>query len=252
MPDFRSSSHRQSVRAAFCGMAAALSAVIMLLGGVIPLAVYAVPMLCGLILLPILLEFDATTAWITYGVTAVIALLLDFDKEAAFFYGFMGYYPIVKWRFDRMRPKARRVGAKALLFTAAMALMYGLLFLIFPMHRAMEEFRERALYDAENDAYPWQNLNGRNILYYPELIPEVTKVTENADGTVTLYVNVICPDKHTDHLFAHEVTMKIDTDGSFQYLSNRIVYHSETELPSPQARMEVQRFDVEDGVGIHQ
>ena len=117
---------------------------------------------------------------------------------------------------------------------------------------SLEEFRERALYDAENDAYPWQNLNGRNILYYPELIPEVTKVTENADGTVTLYVNVICPDKHTDHLFAHEVTMKIDTDGSFQYLSNRIVYHSETELPSPQARMEVQRFDVEDGVGIHQ
>lgn len=111
---------------------------------------------------------------------------------------------------------------------------------------SLDEFRERALYDAENDAYPWQNVNGGNVLYYPELIPEVTKVTVNADGTVTLLVNVICPDKHTDHLFEHEVTMNIETDGSFQYLSNRIVYRSENELPSPHARIEVQRFDVED------
>jgi len=110
---------------------------------------------------------------------------------------------------------------------------------------SLDEFRERALYDAENDAYPWQNLNSGNILYYPELIPEVTRVTENADGTVTLLVNVICTDKHTDHLFGHEVTMNIEKDGSFQYLSNRIVYRSENELPSPQARIEVQRFDVE-------
>ena len=111
---------------------------------------------------------------------------------------------------------------------------------------SLDEFRKRALYDAENDAYPWQDVNGGNVLYYPELIPEVTKVTENADGTVTLHVNVICTDKHTDHLFEHEVTMNIETDGSFQYLSNKIVYRSENELPSPQARMEVQRFDVED------
>lgn len=106
----------------------------------------------------------------------------------------------------------------------------------------LEEFRERALYDAKNDAYPWQDLYYGNALYYPELIPEVTKVTDNTDGTVTLLVNVICPDKHTDHLFEHEVTMRIDADGAFQYLSNRIVYRSENELPSPQARIEVQRF----------
>ena len=56
---------------------------------------------------------------------------------------------------------------------------------------SLDEFRERAYYDAENDAYPLQNLNCLNIPYYPELIPEVTKVTENADGTVTLLVNVL-------------------------------------------------------------
>lgn len=108
---------------------------------------------------------------------------------------------------------------------------------------SLEEFRERALYNAENDVYPWQDVNGRNIRYYPELIPEVTKVTEHADGTVTLLVNVICTDQHTDHLFEHEVTMRVETDDSFQYFSNRIVYRSKHELPSPQARMEARRFD---------
>lgn len=110
---------------------------------------------------------------------------------------------------------------------------------------SIQEFRERALYDAENDAYPWQELCCDNILYFPELIPEVTKVTDNTDGTMTLLVNVICPDKHADHLFEHEVTLNIEPDGTFQYLSNRIVYRSENELPSPQARIKAQRFDVD-------
>ena len=111
---------------------------------------------------------------------------------------------------------------------------------------SLDEFRERAFYDAENDAYPWQTLNGGNIAYYPELIPEVTQVTEHADGTVTLLVNVLCPDQHTDHLFEHEVTMKTEADGSFQYLSNRLVYRGKTELPSPQARIKALRFAAED------
>jgi len=49
---------------------------------------------------------------------------------------------------------------------------------------------------------------------------------------------VLHPD--TDHLFEHEVTMKTETDGSFQYLANRIVWRGENELPSPQSQMEVQ------------
>ena len=130
---------------AYCGMAAALSVVIMLLGGVLPMAVYAVPMLCGLILLPVLLEFGAKTAWITFGAVALISLLMDFDKEAAFFYVFTGYYPILKWRLDRLSPKARRLGAKVLLFTVAIAAMYGLLYLLFPLAPAFHEFREMGL-----------------------------------------------------------------------------------------------------------
>ena len=40
--------------------------------------------------------------------------------------------------------------------------------------------------------------------------------------------------------------MKTEADGSFQYLSNRLVYRGKTELPSPQARIKALRFAAED------
>lgn len=138
----RLSARRQSVRMAYCGMAAGLSVVIMLLGGVIPAATYAVPMLCGLLLLPVLLEFDRKTAFTVYAAVSLLSLMLDFDKEAAFFYIFMGYYPIVKGRLDRLAPAWKRTAAKAALFLISMALMYGLLALLFPVAAFMQEFRE--------------------------------------------------------------------------------------------------------------
>ena len=142
MSDKRASSRRQSIRVAYCGMATGLSAALMLLGGVIPAATYAVPMLTGVLLLPVLLEFDAKAAWTTYAATALLVLILNFDKEAAFFYIFLGYYPIVKWRIDRNPSRARRLLIKTLLFAAALVLMYALLALIFPMAAFLQEFGE--------------------------------------------------------------------------------------------------------------
>ena len=142
MSDKRASSRRQSIRVAYCGMATGLSAALMLLGGVIPAAAYAVPMLCGLLLLPILLEFGARAAWATFFAVAALALMLDFDKEAAFFYLFIGYYPIVKWRLDKLRPKALRIAAKIALFTVSMVVMYSLLQLLFPVLAVLKDFEE--------------------------------------------------------------------------------------------------------------
>ena len=138
----RSKARKQSMMAAFCGMAAGLSMAVMLLGGVIPAATYAVPMLCGLLLLPILLEFGEKAAWATFFAVAALALMLDFDKEAAFFYLFIGYYPIVKWKLDKISSKGLRIIAKFALFTVSMAVMYALLSLLFPMLEVMKDFEE--------------------------------------------------------------------------------------------------------------
>ena len=145
MPSQRKSARKQSVTVAFCGMAAALSAVIMLIGGVIPAATYAVPMLCGALLLPILIELGKTAAWATFFSVAFLSLILGFDKEAAFFYLFIGYYPIVKWPLDRIKPKGKRILCKVLLFTFAIGIMYALMYLLFPMEAMMQEFREMGI-----------------------------------------------------------------------------------------------------------
>ena len=142
MANHRKNARRQSVTVAFCGMAAALSAVVMMIGGVIPIATYAVPMICGMLLLPILIEFGKSAAWATFFAVALLSLMLGFDKEAAFFYLFIGYYPIVKWPLDRLKPKGKRILIKALLFSCTIGLMYALLYLLFPMEDLVEDFRE--------------------------------------------------------------------------------------------------------------
>ena len=137
---------KPSIRIAFCGMAAGLSIVIMLLGGFIPAAVYAVPLLCGLVLLPVSIEFGKPTAWATFAATAILALMLDFDKEAAFFYLFIGYYPIIKWSIERIRSVPLRLVIKLMLFSLSVIVMYLLLNLLFPMEAFMQEFKEMSMW----------------------------------------------------------------------------------------------------------
>ena len=138
----RNKSRQQSAKMAFCGLMAALSVALMLTGGLIPIATYCAPMISGVLLLPILLEYGKKTAWTAYAAVALISLFLGFDKEAAFFYLFLGYYPIVKWEIDCIKKKALRICAKLLVFNAAIILMYAVLGFVLHMDAVVAEFRE--------------------------------------------------------------------------------------------------------------
>ena len=138
----RQSSRTQSRRAAFCGLAAALSTALMLLGGLIPLATYAVPMLCGAVLIPVIMTFGKRDAWLVWLATAVLSLFLGADKEAAFFYLFIGSWPLIEPGFRRIRSRGVRALAKAVYFNASFALMYAVLALVLNMSAVLNEFRE--------------------------------------------------------------------------------------------------------------
>lgn len=120
---------------------AALGTAIMLTSGLIPILTYCSPLAAGLLLIPILCEFGRGHAWMTWIVTAVLSLLLCPDKEAAFFYFFLGYYPIVKQGVDRVRSGVLRFLAKLALFAISLALMYGLLVFVLRLDALMEEMR---------------------------------------------------------------------------------------------------------------
>ncbi len=130
---------------ALCGMVVALSVVLMLLGAIIPVAMFIAPAAGGLLIGAVAEECGHRYAWITYGAASVLGVLFVPDKETAlFFVALLGYYPLVKPRLDRLRPAPLRVGAKLLLCNGAVALLYGVLLVLFPAAQMPDEVQEAA------------------------------------------------------------------------------------------------------------
>ena len=127
---------------AFCSLMAALGVVLMMTGGLIPVMTYCSPLLAGVLLIPVMRECGFKWAWMVWLVTAALSMMLSADKEAAFFYLFLGFYPILKRSLDRIRPRALSFLAKLLYFTAATAAMYGLIWYAFGLDIGMEELEE--------------------------------------------------------------------------------------------------------------
>ena len=124
---------------AFGGMFAALAAVIMSLGGLIPVATFTCPMLCMLLLAFVTRMCGNRIGWAWYGAVAVLSLILSPDKEAASVFVFLGFYPIVKPWFDRLR---FAVIPKLALFNVLILTMYALLIRLFGMNQIAAEFAE--------------------------------------------------------------------------------------------------------------
>jgi len=96
-----------------------------------------------------------------------------------------------------------------------------------------EELRSHCNYDDTSGTYPWRPVHGNDLTvwHYPMCEPEVVSCTENPDGTLTLNVQVYCPDLKTDRLFCHSLTIRRLSEASFQYVSNQVTYVSDRGLP---------------------
>ena len=121
------------------GVLAALAVVIMCLGGMIPSATFVCPMMCCLILQLVRKICGDRIAWAWYGAVAILGLLMGPDKEAAAVFVFLGYYPIIKPKFDKSRFKWLW---KLLYFNATILVMYQLLIHLFGMAQLAEEWQE--------------------------------------------------------------------------------------------------------------
>ena len=125
------------------GMMAALAVVIMSLGGMIPSATFVCPMLCCLILQIVRTICGDRMAWAWYGAVAILSLLMGPDKEAAAVFVFLGYYPILKPKFDRSRLKWVW---KLLYFNVVILAMYWLLIHLFGMAQLAQEWEELGIW----------------------------------------------------------------------------------------------------------
>ena len=137
--------NRKSWAMAYCGMAA-LSVALMLLGAVIPIAMFIAPALAGFLIATVCVECGRTMALTAYAAVSLLALLFVPDKEVALIFVFLlGYYPLAKPRFDRIRPAVLRCVCKLLLCNGAVLAMYGLVFLLVPAGSVSQELRTTAL-----------------------------------------------------------------------------------------------------------
>ncbi|MGN0707038.1 MAG: hypothetical protein ACI4JC_03475 [Faecalibacterium sp.] len=131
---------------AYCGMAAALSVALMLLGAVIPIAMFIAPAVAGFLIATVCVECGPRMAWTAYAAVSLLGLLFVPDKEVALIFTvLLGYYPLIKHRFDRLHPALLRGGCKLLVCNVAVLAMYALLLMLFPAGAVAEELRATAL-----------------------------------------------------------------------------------------------------------
>lgn len=134
---------RRSSRAmALCGLMTALAVIFLLLGGVIPLATFACPLLAMICMIPAVCEYGPRLALVQYAAAAALGLLLSADKELALVYLSLGYYPAVKPAFDRITRRLPRVAAKCSLFLVAISAMYWTILHLFRLEAVVSEFAE--------------------------------------------------------------------------------------------------------------
>ena len=121
---------------------AALAVVLMAMGTLIPVATFVCPVLCMLILQLVLKLCGSRIAWAWYGVVAILSLLMAPDKEAAAVFLFLGYYPIVKPRLDRLQGKWLW---KGLLFNGVIGVLYYLLIQILGISEIAGEYAQMGM-----------------------------------------------------------------------------------------------------------
>lgn len=128
-------------RLALCGILAAMAVAVMFLGGVVPFAAIACPVLASLVMLPVYIECGRKWGWVWFLSVAILASLIAPDKESAVLFVFFGYYPLVKKYFGRL-PKVLKYAVKFLYLNLMVLSAYGLMLYVFSLEAVVADFAD--------------------------------------------------------------------------------------------------------------
>lgn len=121
---------KESKIMADCAMTAALSVVIMILGGVLGLGMYASPMIAGMLLMPLGRRCGVRAQWTLWAAVSLLSLILVPDVEETLMYiAIFGLYPQLYPLFEKLLPVIRRI-AKLVYFNAAVVAVEALVMLV--------------------------------------------------------------------------------------------------------------------------
>ncbi len=132
---------RETYRIALGGLMTAAAVSVLFLGSILPFATFIAPALASLCVLYFQLEYGRGMAAVVYAAVGILAALLAPDKEQALlFICFIGYYPIVKGLFERLRSRALALLLKIALCDLSMAALYYVLTKVLVVEAVREEF----------------------------------------------------------------------------------------------------------------
>lgn len=132
---------KSSFRIAYGGIVVGLSLVCMFFTGIFPFAEYALPALAGILLTVLVIEFGMKTALVAYLAVSLLSLVVTPNKEAALlFIFFLGYYPIIKAKLEKIKPFLIEWLVKLVTFNIAVTIAYFLIINVFGMSQVMEDF----------------------------------------------------------------------------------------------------------------
>ena len=134
---------KKTSQIALGGIMAALSVVVMMLTGLIPMAEFALPAIAGLFLIPIVVEIGWGAAWLTYAAVALLSVIVAPNKECVLYYIlFLGCYPLLKSFMERRKSRAAEWAMKLVVFNALAAAIAALAVWIFRFPGYAEMFQE--------------------------------------------------------------------------------------------------------------
>jgi MFS family permease len=96
----------KSAKIALCSIISALSVVLMIISGIMPLGIYVFPMISGALLSIIAVELGVNWGFVVFFVVSLLSFLLTASKEPfVMFLAFFGHYPLFKLVIERLRKK---------------------------------------------------------------------------------------------------------------------------------------------------
>ena len=132
---------KRTAQLALAAVLCALAVTVMMLGGLIPAATFCCPMLAGFLTIPILCECGAGMALCAWAAISILSCLLGPDKEAAAIYLFLGWYPVLRPKLEKLRQPLRFL-LKLLIFNCAVFAVYSLLLFVLGLERLRAEFSD--------------------------------------------------------------------------------------------------------------
>lgn len=131
----------ESRKIALSGIFGALATVLMLMGGILPLATFAAPAAAGILLVPVAIEFGLKTGYILYAAIGLLSLFIVPDKEMSLiFVFFLGFYPLLKASIEHIHSHALTYLVKFAVFNFCIIAMYSIVIFLFPIDLIVAEF----------------------------------------------------------------------------------------------------------------